>query len=81
MRKTLTENEYTQINTNADKYMIQNISSRMVILVVSDIQPAADAPFDFVLYPNQVLSSSLINGIVWGRLPAPGECEISVVEG
>lgn len=84
-RKSITNTEYTQINTNPASYLIQNISSADVVLVIADTEPSSDADYDFILDPNDGISSSDFEGIVWAKARAKAKVfagvEISVVEG
>ena len=81
MRVTITNTGYTQINTNADEYLVQNITSGDIYVIIADTQPAADAKFDFRLHPNDGISNDDVAALVWGKSVLFDSAEISVVEG
>lgn len=79
MRVKLTPNQYTQINTDPAKYLIQNISADPVRIIISDTQPAPTAPYDFIIETRCGISSSHVEGIVWGKCDKRLPATISVV--
>jgi len=75
MRVTLTESAYTQINSNEAEFLIQNLASSAVNVVVNPTQPLVSVKPDFVLQPGEAISSNLVTGKVWIK----GEGEVGYV--
>ncbi|MDM5272074.1 hypothetical protein PGH07_07770 [Sulfurovum sp. zt1-1] len=84
MRKQITNTGYTQVNTNPLSYLIQNITTSKVLIVVLPIGvqgPAADADYDFILNPDDGISDSDVEGIIWAKSTITSPVDVSVVEG
>jgi hypothetical protein len=81
MRVTLEPNVYTQINTVADNYMIQNLGQYAIHVVISDTQPDSTVPYDFSLDPKCGISNSHVEGIVWGKPNGKYAVDVGIVEG
>ena len=77
---TLEPNTYTQLNTNSSSYMIQNIGSDNVSIVVSDTQPTDDE-VGFVIGPREGITNSHIEGILWGKPEGKYHITVVVAEG
>jgi len=56
---------YIKANTSPDDYVIQNIGKSSIFVVISDTQPADNAPCDFVLEKYDGISSNEVIGTVW----------------
>lgn len=81
MRKTLVPGEYTQINTVEINYMIQNVnSSYSFYAIVADTQPADNAAHDFVIKPFNGITSSHMEGLVWGKPTGKTSMTVGIVE-
>ena len=80
-RKQINKETYTQINTDTTDFLIQNISSDQIVVVISDTKPADNADFDFVLNPTNAIGGNNTNGTVWAKTTTFDSAEISVVEG
>jgi hypothetical protein len=81
MRVELQPNTYTQINTNPDEYLIQNVSTYDLQVIVSDTQPADTADYDFVIVNGNAISNSHIAGTCWGKPSGKVSINVGVVEG
>lgn len=80
MQITLVPNDYTQINTSADEYLIQNLGTDSVYIKIADTKPGTDA-FDFILEPKCGISSSHFSGTVWGKPGGKYPIQVGVVNG
>ena len=76
MRVKLPSNIYTQINTNEDAFLIQNLSSYDLHIIVSATQPTTTTPYDFCIRPDNAIGDVHTKGICWGK--PEGQIEISV---
>ncbi|UFH59843.1 hypothetical protein [Sulfurovum mangrovi] len=67
MRKEIVKTEFRRINTNKLRFLIQNLSGDDVLIVVTDtdVQPEADAKYDFRIHPLNGISDKDIEGYVW----------------
>jgi len=81
MRKQLPKHVYTQINTNPDEYLIQNLSSDALYIVVADTQPAANADHDFIIESKHAISNDLAIGICWGKPEGKTALTVGYTEG
>lgn len=63
----LNKNTYTQVNTNATDYTMQNRTQCLVAIVVSDTQPAADADHEFELAYLDGITDQDISAILWAK--------------
>ena len=81
MRKQLPINVYTQINTDESTYLIQNISSDDLLIIVSANQPANNIDYDFRLAPGEGISNNIIEGTCWGKPESKTPLTVGVVEG
>ena len=80
-RVTLNKDTYTQVNTDEAAFLIQNVSSDVVVVIISDTQPADDAAYDFVLNPTNGIGNFDVQGIVWAKCVTFDSVDVSVVEG
>jgi hypothetical protein len=81
MRVQLPSKIYTQINTNTDEYLIQNISTDKLYIIVSDTPPANDADFDLIIQPGDAISNIHVVGTCWGKPSGKNTITVGVVEG
>ncbi len=81
MRKELVLNTYTQLNTNQDIYMIQNLSKYNLMIKVSDTEPSNTEPNDFIIKPFDGITNVHIIGILWGKPEGKVDGKIGIVEG
>ena len=81
MRKTLISGEYTQINTNDTEFLIQNVSTYDVLIVVADSQPATNKEYDFILQYGNGISDSMVTGLCWGKPNGKVNITVGIVEG
>jgi len=81
MRKALPVGEYTQLNTNADEYLIQNLSTYILKIVIADSQPATTVEPDFLLDPKCGISNSHFAQLCWGRPEGKYPITVGIVEG
>ena len=79
MRVQLLPNIYVQINTDPSKYLIQNIGADPIRIIVSDTQPSPDTPYDFIIESRCGISSSHVEGIIWGQSDKRFPTTVSVV--
>ena len=78
-RVTLVPNVYKQINTDPNKYLIQNIGADPVRIIVSDTAPNDEDPYDFIIESRCGISSSHVEGIIWGKSDKRFPTTISIV--
>lgn len=82
MRVPLPINIYTQINTNATDFLIQNLSSsHSMVIIVAVTQPAATDSHDFVLEPYSGIASDKVNGLIWGKPMGKVPLSVGLVQG
>ena len=81
MRITVVPNEYTQLNTVSDAFLLQNLSNYDVWIKVSDTKPSDDADYDFFITHGEGISDSHFNGICWGKINAEVNGIVGIVEG
>jgi len=79
-RVTLTNTDYTQVNTSTDSYLTQNLGPGTVQVIVSDTAPAADADPEFVLNQYDGIGSNDVQGTVWAKASHAGAV-MGLVEG
>jgi len=80
MRIKLPEGVYTQLNTNTDAYLIQNLGNCDVGIVISDTAPSNTAQHDYIIEPREGLGNKYIKGICWGKPIGPTKGLAGVVE-
>ena len=81
MRIQLPPGQYTQINTNEDDFLIQNVSEYSMYLIIADAQPGPNTDFDFIIEPKHGISSSHIIGKCWGKPEGRYEITAGLTEG
>ena len=80
MRKNTTSTEYTQLNTDENNFLIQNLDLDDVRIIIAATQPAVTAKHDFVLRPKDGISGKDVIGLVWGKSVA-AKASLGLVEG
>ena len=80
MRKNITSTEYSQINTDEVNFLVQNLATDDVRIIIAALQPAVTAVHDFILKPKDGISSKDVNGLVWGKSVA-AKASLGLVEG
>ena len=80
MRKNITSTEYTQINTDANNFLIQNLALDDIRIIIAVAQPAVTAAHDFILKPKDGISNKDVIGLVWGKSVA-AKASLGLVEG
>ncbi len=81
MRKKLPVNVYTQLNTVADAYLIQNLSKKShLVLISSETQPAKGDTYDFIIGPLLAICQDHHVGILWGMPGRNKPLPVSVME-
>ncbi len=81
-RKAIDNKKYTQINTNIDNFLIQNISGKSIKIVVSATSVSDDTEYDFILRNLESIGSMHVNGLIWVKAFNFGtNYEVSLVEG
>ena len=81
MRKAIPINVYTQINTDDTTYLIQNLSSDDLMIVVSDTQPDDHTDCDYMLRPYHGISGEHVVGICWGKPTGKKPLTVGLTEG
>ena len=81
MRKKLPVNVYTQLNTVADAYLIQNLSKKAHLVVISSVeQPDKGDPYDLSIGPLLGISQVQHVGLLWGMPRGNGSVPVSIME-
>ncbi len=81
MRIKLPENTWTPINTDPDKYLMQNISNTNVYIIVSDTQPGDGISYDFEVPYLDGIGSNCVSGLLWGKPKGQIEIQVGLIEG
>jgi hypothetical protein len=81
MRKTLKPNTWTQVNTKEDDYLIQNLGSYAMHLIVSGTQPATEDEPDFIIDSGYGFGSMHAKGVCWCKPEGNVSIIVGVVEG
>ena len=81
MRKELQPNTYTQLNTNRDEYLIQNLSGYDMEVVIADTKPADNVDNDLIIVNGNAISNSHFAGLCWGKPSGKVSITVGVIEG
>ncbi len=77
----LTVGKYTQINTDTDAYLWQNLSDYNLGIIISDTQPAdTDVPVHIVQHLCG-MTNSHYEGICWGKPITKVSGQVGLTEG
>lgn len=77
---TIQPNVWTQVNTNVDKFLIQNLSIDEIYLIASSNTPLPTAKADLILERCGAVSDVLANKIFWAKTSEDREAEIGILE-
>ena len=81
MRIKLPINTWTQINTDSQTYLMQNISKYNVLIKVASSAPGEGESYDFDIAPGEGLGNENLIGLLWGRPKGSSEIQVGLVEG
>ena len=81
MRVELPPHIYTKINTDRNSYLIQNLSSYNVLIVVSDSAPTKDTPHDYSIEYLHAIGNMHVKGICWGMPEGRTSVTVGLTEG
>ena len=81
MQVSLVPGQYTRINTDRQKYILQNLSNYDIYIKIADTVPASDEEYDFVIGPKCGFTSSHAIETVWGMPSGNTASNVGIVEG
>jgi len=81
MRITLPKDVYTQINSDQNDYLFQNLSNSNIQIIVSTVEPQDGTGHDYELKPLHGIGSKDIVGICWGKPSGDINAVVGLIEG